>query len=106
MKDGRNYTALEGNRIVKFDITNGEEVEVLINGNATQPQLEIDDYDFSSDEQKMLIMTERGSVYRRSFVAKYYIYNRASQEIKPLSKDGEQSYATFFARWQVCCFYA
>ncbi len=39
MKDGRFYTALDGNRIVKYDVTNGAKVKVLINGDNTHPTL-------------------------------------------------------------------
>ena len=95
MKDGRFYTALDGNRIVKYDITNGAEVEVIANGDTSKPALSIDDYNFSADEQKMLIMTDRESIYRRSFEANYYIYDLIAKQIRPLSDGGEQSYATF-----------
>ena len=95
MKNGRYYTALDDNRIVKYDITTGEEIEVILDGDNSDPKLTIDDYNFSANEDKMLVMTDRESIYRRSFVANYYVYDLGSKALKPLSANGEQSYATF-----------
>jgi len=95
MKDGRYYTALDDNKIVKFDITTGKEIEVIVDGNSTEPNLSIDDYDFSADESKLLIMTEKQSIYRRSFVANYFLFDISTETLKPLSDGEEQSYATF-----------
>lgn len=95
MKDGSFYTALDGNRIVKYDVTNGAEVEVLINGDDTQPTLSVDDYGFSADERQILIMTDRESIYRRSFVANYFIFDIGTKQIQSLSSGEDQSYATF-----------
>ncbi|MEQ9426139.1 MAG: S9 family peptidase [Cyclobacteriaceae bacterium] len=95
MKDGSFYTALEDNKIIKYDIKSGSAIVTLVDGDGISPKLEIDDYRFSSDESKLLIMTDRMSIYRRSFTAEYYIYDLESKAIQPLSENGEQSYATF-----------
>ena len=95
MTDGQYYTALEDNKIVKYATSTGSEVEVIVDGSKTEPTLSIDDYDFSVDEQKLLIATEKQNIYRRSYVANYFIYDLATKDITPLSKNGEQSYATF-----------
>ena len=41
----------------------------------------------------MLLLTDRQSVYRRSYTAVFYLYDREANEIKKLS-EGRQSYAT------------
>ena len=95
MKNGDYYTALDNNRIVQYEISTGAEVNVLVDGNSTNPKINIDDYDFSANEKKLLITTQKRNIYRRSYQANYYIYDLDTQSLEPLSLEGEQSYATF-----------
>ncbi len=95
MNDGKFYSALDGNRVVKYDITTGQPVARLVDGGQLNPGIVIDDYSFSSDEKKLLLQTHRQSIYRRSFVAEYFIYDLSTQKLQPLSSGGAQSYATF-----------
>lgn len=93
MNDGRFYTTLEGNMISKYDVTTGQQIEILVNGDDLD--LKIDEYKFNSDERKLLLMTERASIYRRSYEAVFYIYDLETGILKKLSENGKQSYATF-----------
>lgn len=95
MNDGKYYTALSDNKIIRYDVTTGQAVETLVDGNTLTTPVTIDAYSFSADESRILLLTERESIYRRSFVGQYYVYNRAAQSLKPLSAGGKQSYATF-----------
>lgn len=95
MKDGKFYTSLQNNKIVKFNVTSGEVVETLFDGNSLSPSVEIDDYTFSSDEKKVLITTASQQIYRWSFLAEYFVFNLAEKKLLKLSSNGKQSYATF-----------
>src|SRR5687768_3725070 len=44
MKDARYYSTLKENKIIKYNITTGDPVEVLLDGKGLTPQLTIDDY--------------------------------------------------------------
>ncbi|HEX8040215.1 MAG TPA: S9 family peptidase [Chryseosolibacter sp.] len=94
MNDGKFYTTLTDNKVVKNDITTGRPVETLVDGSRLPTPLEIDDYSFSADEKKILLQTNRKSIYRRSFVAEYYVYDLDVKRVKALA-GGRQSYATF-----------
>jgi dipeptidyl-peptidase-4 len=93
MKDGQFYSALEDNKVIKYDVTTGAVDTVLFEG--SKHTIEIDDYAFSSDEKKLLIVTKKKSIYRRSYTAEFFVYNIKSKQIVALSKNGPQSYATF-----------
>ncbi|ELR69025.1 Dipeptidyl peptidase IV [Fulvivirga imtechensis AK7] len=95
MNDGRYYSAQEGNDIVKFDVTTGEKVETIVDGSSLSPSIKFNSYSFSDDEMKVLLMTERQSIYRRSYKAEFYVYDLQNKELKKLSKGDPQSYATF-----------
>jgi dipeptidyl-peptidase-4 len=99
MKDGAHYTVLEegGQKVVKYAYASKKPVAVLVN----VPELKkttiesIQDYEFSSDETKMLVYTNRQNIYRRSFMADYYVVDIARKEIEPLSANGSQQAAAF-----------
>ncbi len=98
MNDGIHYTTLEGNtKIVKFSYKTGEEVEVLFDITKVKdaPISSFLSYEFSDDETKLLLTTERKSIYRRSFTAEYYIWNSVTEEFSQLSDKGAQQLATF-----------
>ncbi len=95
MKDGKFYSALDDNKVIKYDITTGQAVETLVDGNTLNPKIEIEDYSFSADENKVLLVTDQQSIYRWSFTAEYYVHDRATKTTTKLSKGGRQSIATF-----------
>ncbi len=92
MNDGQFYSALTANKVVKYDVTTGEEVEVLVDGN--ELEITISDYKFSADENKILLLTDRQKVYRRSYTAVYNVYEIESKKLNELSV-GRLAYATF-----------
>ncbi|MDI9355686.1 MAG: DPP IV N-terminal domain-containing protein [Chitinophagaceae bacterium] len=94
MNDGNFYTAVVENKICKYNTTTGEILEVIFDGTKSEPSLTIDEYIFSDNEKKILILTQTENIYRRSFKGKYYIYERENKLLYPLSSE-MQSYATF-----------
>lgn len=95
MNDGKYYTTLSDNKIIKYDVTDGQAIETLVDGGTLPTALVIDEYSFSADERKLLLQTQRQSIYRRSFVAEYFVYSLDTKSLQPLSSRGRQSYATF-----------
>jgi dipeptidyl-peptidase-4 len=95
MNDGKYYTTLADNKIVKYDVTTGQAVETIFDGSQSTPAIEVQDYSLAGDEKKLLLVTDAESIYRRSFKASYYVYDLAVKSLKKLSAQGKQSYATF-----------
>lgn len=104
LADGRHYTALvpdEKNKtqdIVRFDITTGQPVSTLVEGESLKGPgglLQVEGYSFSSDEKRLLLTTAEEPIYRRSSKADFYIHDLTTKELKPVSKGGKQQYATF-----------
>jgi dipeptidyl-peptidase-4 len=94
MNDGQFYSALKDNAIVKYDVTTGNIVETILDGKTMEPVITIRDYEFSNDESQILLLTDRQAIYRRSFTAIYYVYNRANKTSIKLAS-GRQAYGTF-----------
>ena len=95
MNDGNYYTSLINNQIVQFNITTGEKQQVIFDGNTFEGQRKVNSYQFSHDEKKILLMTDRQGIYRRSYTADFYIYDMGAKSLTRLSENGRQAYATF-----------
>lgn len=89
MNDGKRYTVLsdDGKRIVAYEYASGKATETLfdIDKIADCPISQIDGYEFSADEERLLVCTELSKIYRRSITAAYYVYYVKRNKIEPLS---------------------
>ncbi|MFD2784253.1 S9 family peptidase [Hymenobacter rubripertinctus] len=101
MKDGRYYSSLSKGDLVQHDVTTGQPVQTLVAGQklmqpgSTQP-LPVDGYSFNADETKILFSTDTEPIYRRSSKSNFFVYDRTTQYLTPLTKTaGKQLYATF-----------
>ena len=94
MNDGQFYSVLEGNAIIKYDVTTGNKVETILDGKVTEPNITISDYAFSEDEQQILLLTDKQSIYRRSYTAIYFVYSFSDKSMSKLAT-GRKSYGTF-----------
>lgn len=99
LKDGKHYTRLESGKIQQYDFTTGSLVTTIFDP-ATVASAEgfdgqVDGYNFSEDESKILIRTNTESIYRRSFKSYYFVYDRASESLSAVYPEGKQGYATF-----------
>ncbi len=94
MNDGKHYTTInrEGN-IEQFSYADGNRTGVVFK--AATYGIKPSDYAFSKDESKLLLVTEKESIYRHSFLAEYYIYDIRLQSLQKLSDEGKQQVAGF-----------
>ena len=76
MNDGEHYTTMSDGKILEFSYGTGEQTAVVFDSKQQQPVLPFTDYAFSSDERRILLTTEVKPIYRRSFTAEYWIYDR------------------------------
>jgi len=74
MNDGEHYTVLEKDGIVKYSYKTGKKIETIL-------EAKIQDYTFSHNESKVLVLNEQQPIYRHSFLGKYHVVN--------LSKNGK-----------------
>jgi len=100
MNDGRYYSALENGSLVQHEVTTGKALQTLVAASAlqvagTDKPVSVDGYSFNANEQKILFTTATEPIYRRSARATYYVLDRASKKLTPLSAGDKQGYATF-----------
>lgn len=102
LNNGVNYTSLvkadKGSNVVKYSYTKDGEGDVLINNSElmfNDKFIDINDYDFSSDESKVLISSNTEGIYRHSSKSDYFVYEIASNNLKKLTDGEKQMYASF-----------
>lgn len=89
MNDGEHYTNVkDGNSIYKFSLNDlNDKGTVVLDGSKLfidGKKLAFDDYEFNSDETKILLLTNVESIYRRSYQAVYFLYDLSTQKLTPL----------------------
>lgn len=106
MKDGLHYTALEatdsGRVVYAYDYKNGKRTETILQGKDLLPAgaetpIPLEQYSFSGDERKLMVQTAIEPLYRHSYYAYNYIFDRASKTVRPLANldSSKQRVATF-----------
>ena len=88
MNDGKHYTTLRQNYLLKYDLTSGELTDTLIDFNMVKfpgEQTAIDGYTFSDDESQLLVSSATESIYRHSTKEWNYIYQVNNGKLTPLA---------------------
>ncbi len=100
MQDGEHYCVLTRSGIEQYSYKTGEKVGVVCAFSdpmrkKVKPMPPIESYEFSSDEQKILLSAEFEPIYRHSGVSSYYVYNVADGSMQRITMEGKQRLTTF-----------
>lgn len=71
MNDGEHYSVLEPDGIIKYSYKTSQKISSIAQGN-------FENYTFSNDETKILLLKEKINIYRHSFLGKFEIKNLKS----------------------------
>ena len=93
MNDGEHYTTSRDGMILKNSYATGEVTDTLVDVRKLSPEIAFSNYEFSSDEKKILFTTNVKPIYRHSFTADYWIYDLETNKLTPLSERGAQQVA-------------
>jgi dipeptidyl-peptidase-4 len=102
MNDGLHYSTTSSDKkdtyILRYEYAKEskpdtilKQSQLLVNGKA----IEMDDYQFSADENKLLISSETEAIYRRSTRENYYVYDIKTKATTPVTTGEKQMHATF-----------
>ena len=93
LKNGTQYTVLNFDRNTRtstvdvYDYVSLQKVNTLVNSANLEGIPYFTSYEFSADESKILLVTERESIFRRSSVGIYYIYDVKSGKTIKISEN-------------------
>jgi dipeptidyl-peptidase-4 len=97
-KDGLHFTRMQTSKIVKYEISSGDEKEILFNSDTAADGLlkdKMESYSFSNDESKILIATSSESIYRYSTIGIYYVYDLKTKKLNRIFQNGKIKYPEF-----------
>ncbi|NOY36576.1 MAG: S9 family peptidase [Chlorobi bacterium] len=98
MNDGEHYTTSDsGKYVIKFRYKTGNAVDTVFNLDkiGTPPFTGFSAYAFSPEEHFILFTTGRERIYRRSYIADFYIYEIATGKLTKLSENGKLTLPDF-----------
>src|SRR5690606_5981494 len=99
LNDGKHHARLEedGTQIVKYSFTSPKPRGVLqYVCRLKRASIESSEgFTFRPDGSRALVYNNTERMYRRSFIADYYVIDIERREVEPLSKNGPQRDATF-----------
>lgn len=79
----------DGRSIVRVDFRSGKDGEAILDLGHTRENTipDMDGYSVSPNGEQILVWRETKQIYRRSFEARYYVYEVRSRLLRPLSAD-------------------
>ncbi len=93
MKNGQEYSVLNLDRKIGttsidiYDYKTLKKVKTLVNSSALQAIQNFSDYTFSEDESQVLLATDVESIFRRSTLGVYYVYNTNTNKLNRVSEE-------------------
>lgn len=95
--DGEHYTAITPDRtaIVKYRYDTGDAVDTIFSNSGLLPSFPIEDYTLSANENLVMLPAAIEPIYRHSYKAENWIYDRVARTFTQLSIAGKQLSATF-----------
>lgn len=90
MKNGENYCILKREGIEKYAYSTGKKIEQIVSFSDLKFKTEneyVFDYRFNQDESKLLLATNPEFIYRRSYLANYYICDIKTKQLASVNED-------------------
>ena len=90
MKNGENYCILKRESIEKYAYSTGKKIEQIVSFSDLKFKTDneyVFDYRFNQDESKLLLATNPEFIYRRSYLANYYIYDIKTKQLASVNED-------------------
>src|SRR5690606_20567304 len=93
MHNGQQYTVLNYDRaaksttVDKYDYETLQKVETIVSSSDLDGINSFSSYTFNRDESKLILATEVESIFRRSKLGKYYIYDIKSEQLNLISEN-------------------
>ncbi len=91
MNNGKQYSVLNTNNgtttIDIYDYKTLEKVKTLINSKDLKDVIRFSDYTFSDDESKVILATEVESIFRRSTLGVFYIFDTETKNLSKISDE-------------------
>jgi dipeptidyl-peptidase 4 len=91
LKNSNEYSVLEYDRVANsykinlYDFVNQQLTRTIFNGIEVPNVNELDSYTFDKAEKQLLLATNSESIFRRSYAAKFFVYDIATKKLTPVA---------------------
>ena len=91
LKNSNEYSVLEYDRAANsykinlYDFVNQQLTRTIFNGIEVPNVNELDSYTFDKAEKQLLLATNSESIFRRSYAAKFFVYDIATKKLTPVA---------------------
>ena len=90
MNDGQHFTRLENGKVEQYDLRSGKQVATLLDVEDLDGVDGIQNYQFTEDEARIILSNNSRPIYRHSYAADFYIYNRADKSVQRVYEDDKK----------------
>ena len=90
MNDGQHFTRLEDGKVEQYDLRSGKQVATLLDVEDLDGVDGIQNYQFTEDEARIILSNNSRPIYRHSYAADFYIYNRADKSVQRVYEDDKK----------------
>jgi dipeptidyl-peptidase-4 len=100
LNDGEHFCMMKKDSLNIYSYKTGEYYGTIVTSQQLIPEgdttpIPMYRYQLSKDEKKILFSTKTESIYRRSSISEYYVWDSNSDKLMKLSDNGKQRLATF-----------
>ena len=90
MNDGIHYTVKNGGVIDQYSYKTGERTATIFDASEFAEMKDLDGYSLSTDGNLILVETGHEKIYRHSYCADFYVYNRTLETLTGICSKGKQ----------------
>ncbi len=101
LKSGEEYTQLDTEdstkRIIVYNLASGKKLTTIFDNSEIKfdgKKISFDSYEFSENENKIMLFTDAENIYRRSVLHYVYVYDRATKKVQKVDT-GKILHASF-----------
>ncbi|GAA4282452.1 S9 family peptidase [Gaetbulibacter aestuarii] len=93
MNNGKQYTVLNVNPYEKttsvdiYDYETAEKIGTIVNSGDLEALPYFTDYKFSKDESELILAIDEESIYRRSTLGHYFVYDLKTKSLSPIAEE-------------------
>ncbi|MEM1216726.1 MAG: S9 family peptidase, partial [Bacteroidota bacterium] len=89
--DGQSFTRLEKNKVNQYDLRTGDLVRTVVDATALTELSDLDGYELTNNESRIVLHNNETSIYRHSFEANFYVYERESGAVTKVMHGGNKT---------------
>lgn len=94
-RDGKSYTTLSRGNVLRWSYATGKLIDTVFSPSQLESGVRVTGYEFNGAEDKLLVECDARSIYRRSYTARYYVFDLATHKLHCITPNAPVQQAHF-----------